>query len=306
MKGIEGLQTYISDGSLRIVQAVAVPRSVSTALARAINEADGQSVFINEPFNRRVRSPDAAANVILDNVDPLLSIATGSLTVITKSMASYMDHAAFTEMSALSESTIWNVSHPLIQMGSLLTRIANDIAVEPGADLIRQDTLEPYLEGVTDYLAHSEKSDNFSKTGWASIGEHYQNKHLIENSIVVDGEELITNPYIILSGLSARLGLKFNPRMVGGWERGFINISNGDNKQITAESAWTRQAATSIGMAALPRQAIDIVKLPAQLREHITEVAIPVYEAMIADSLGHTTVNPVSNQPKQHFQWQNL
>jgi len=72
MSNFDRLQSHVSDGDIRLVHVEAVPRSVSTALSRALNESDAQSVYVNEPFHRMKHDIDVAAGHILDAAEPLV------------------------------------------------------------------------------------------------------------------------------------------------------------------------------------------------------------------------------------------
>ena len=275
------IKEHTSEGLLRLIHVVGVPRSVSTALGRALNESEATSVFINEPFSREISEPDEVARVILETIAPVIATTHQPVIVITKNMASYLSAAAYREMSQLADATVWSVRDPLIQMGSLITRLANDIHIENGADSITQRMLtSQMLKEVCDLLLDSRRSKNFSKTGWASMGEHWRSANTTKRSVVVDGEEFTANPAALLTALCSQIDLHFSPRMVQGWQRDYTNVINSGNIAETTRSAWTSHAALSVGVAAVSRSALDLSQLPIPLRKHIEEVAIPTYREM--------------------------
>lgn len=282
----EQLQGHVVDGSLRVVHVEAVPRSVSTALSRALNEADGPSVYVNEPFNRMKHDIEAAAGHILDAALPVVDHASEPVTVVTKNMARNLSPDIFRRWMTVADGVVWSVRNPLVQMGSLLTRIANDIVIEPGADRITQDKLGPYIEEASAFLESSGISKGFSKTSWAEMGAHYRSGHQPEQALVVDGEDLTVDPERILGRACMVLGLNYNPQMVNGWQRDYINANDGYSDKLNdSENGWTKQAATSTGIVAVTRMALTLADLPPALREHIAEVAIPVYEEMTGSSV---------------------
>jgi hypothetical protein len=68
--------------------------------------------------------------------------------------------------------------------------------------------------------------------------------------------------------------------MVEGWASDYTNVNVGSSRLGTTENAWSKHAATSLGIVAVQREPLDLEILPAAMREHITEVAIPAYEEM--------------------------
>lgn len=131
---------------------------MSTALGRALNEGDESSVYINEPFNRNNDELDYAASTILKAVDQ-----AAANVAIVKNMASYLNRPNFKALDGFSKATLWSVRDPLLQMGSLLTRLVNDRFGSPGQDLIPQESVYPYLGEIEDFLISSSKSTNFQK-----------------------------------------------------------------------------------------------------------------------------------------------
>ncbi len=280
MSELARLQEHIVDGSIRIINMIGVPRSVSTALGRSLNEADELSIFINEPFNRNNRDIEVAASSVMETAETVLDTADSPLTIITKNMSTYLSPEAYQELEGLSEGQVWSVRDPLIQMGSLVTRIANDIAIETGADKVTQSTALPYLNEVDSFLRKSNLSTGYSRTGWSSIGSHYSNIANPERSIVIDGDELTVNPVRVLKEACKKIKLGFTPNMIEGWDSDYTNVNVGSSRFRTSENAWTKHAATSSGIVATQRQPLGLETLPATMRKHITEVAIPTYEEM--------------------------
>lgn len=284
MSNFERLQDQVADGAMRLIHIEAVPRSVSTALSRAINEVDGPSIYVNEPFNRMKHDIEAASGHILAVTDPIARRSDEPLTVVTKNMARNLSLPLFKEWMGVCHGVAWSVRDPLVQMGSLLTRIANDLAYEPGADRFTQDELTAdQLEAASNFLENGPVSTGFSKTSWADMGEHFRSGYQSERSVVIDGGELTSNPLDVLRRACGRLGLVFSSRMVEGWEGDFVNVNTGYNPNLTDEThAWTRHAATSVGIVPVSRAALEVSALPAVLQDHLTQVAIPVYQEMMA------------------------
>lgn len=281
MEAFTELQEHIDDGSMRLIQMVGVPRSMSTALGRALNETDQPSIYVNEPFNRDNSDPGQAARFILDACKISEKSEDGQLVVITKNMASYLDTEAFKLLDSLAGGTILNVRHPLIQIGSLLTRIVNDIFIGPGEAGIGQDGLKPYVNRACDFLMESPKSRNFSKTGWQALGTHASCEPR-SSRLTVDGDQFVGNPVDCLKSVCQHLGLTYGPSMIDGWSKGFVNVINRDVPDETRRSAWTQTVANSTGVIAIDRPAIDIDDLPHGLQEHLMTVALPVYERLVA------------------------
>ena len=282
MNRAEVLENSISSGSIRVVQLVGVPRSMSTALGRSLNESNLKSVFINEPFNRENQEYLTVASAIVDAAED--TSTEEPVIVITKNMASYLSSIAFREMASIAEATVWTVRDPLVQIGSLMTRLANDIAESPGADVIKQEELGLYIDDVCSFLENSKKSKDYRKTGWASIGEHY-NVAASDNSksLVVDGEIFVSNPEKVVKDICALVELPYSKNMVSNWSSGFINVINRQQDHETSRSAWTSHAAKSTGVVGVTRPQLNLSTLPKNLQKHISEVALPVYEIMTSD-----------------------
>lgn len=283
MSHYEILRDKVETGSFKLVQSVGVPRSVSTAFCRALNNTEESSLYVNEPFNRDTADTEGAAKNILDSVQEA-DLMDGPTLVIVKNMASYMDAASFKALSELSSGTVWNIRNPLVQIGSLLTRIVNDLEIASGASEIDQAEIYPYINRACDYLIDSPKSVHYSKTGWESIRRHFRNRSG-EVHLAVDGEDFTKNPSAVLDAVATRLQIAFSENMVTGWSKGFINVINRDNTSETEQNAWTSLAARSIGVLAVDRAGLDIDRLPASLIEHIESTAMPAY-AEIAESAG--------------------
>jgi hypothetical protein len=284
MKNFEQLQGHVEDGSMQIISVEAIPRSVSTALARALNEAERPSVYVNEPFNRMKYDINDAAGHILAAAEEHLTSSDEPLTVVTKNMARNLSLPILEQWIPLCRGTVWSIRDPRVQIASLVTRIANDLAYEPGADVLQQEDLTPeHLQAASDFLEKGPKSTDFSKTSWADIGNHFRNGYHPDRSIVVDGGELTSNPRLVLANACATLGIAFRSGMIEGWEGDFINANTGYSTTLDDKNhAWTREAASSTGLTSLSRMAIDLSILPRPLQNHLTEVAIPTYEEMMA------------------------
>ncbi len=283
MHSFDDLENRVENGTIRLLQIVGVPRSMSTALGRALNEIDTESVYVNEPFNRENTSINTAAAFILDACRIIEPVGNSPLTVVTKNMASYLGHDDFEALESVSVATIWSVRDPLIQIGSLLTRIVNDLHVRPGADEIKQSDINPYLESACSFLIHSAKSIHFSKTGWSSIKEHFQTAPQATRR-TIDGTHFAADPHTVLSAVCAQLSIGYNTTMVEGWSGQFINVINRDDENETVNSAWTKTVAGSAGIIAADRPPLDLMLMPTSLREHITKVAIPTYQQITSDT----------------------
>ena len=282
MANFNRLQSQVEDGTLRLIHVEAVPRSVSTALSRALNESGEPSVYVNEPFNRRRYDIEEASGNILAATDPITRTSDRRVTVIAKNMARNLSLGLFRDWMEVTDGVVWSVRDPLIQMGSLVTRIANDLAYEPGADQIGQEDLTPKdIQAASDFLENGAVSSGFSKTSWADIGEHFRSGYQPEKSVVVDGGNLTVDPTTVLHGIARRVGLVFDDRMVDGWQSDFVNANTGYTRD-DSPMAWTRHAVTSDSITAIFRPALEVTQLPPALRAHLTDIAIPTYQEMMA------------------------
>lgn len=277
------LTNHISTGDVKLVHVEAVPRSISTALARSLSESDTPSIYVNEPFNRMQHDIEDASTRILDAIDGSGRSAETPLTIISKNMARNISQPIFNELVELSSGIVWSVRDPRIQISSLLTRIANDLAYEPGADVLDLDELtDSQIKEACDFLENGPKSTNFSKTSWEDIGRHFTSLGESALSVVVDGSELTRTPETTLRMVANILGLEYSDRMINGWQGEFINANTGYNPNLTDDThAWTKDAVISTGIKPSSVRIIDLDRMPPSLQSHLREIAIPTYQKMV-------------------------
>jgi len=243
-------------------------------------------MFINEPFNSGVRDVEQVAQ----NIVHLINTPTDSpdfepLTVITKSMASYIPSDGFQAMQELASANLWTIRDPLTQMGSLLTRLANDLFAGHNGGQIDQRMIAPYYDDLAAYLQSGPHLQNFEKTGWGPIIAHFGERNLDRKQIVVDATVLCANPAKVLQTICKRVGLPYSENMLGGWANGYVNMSNGNNVAETESSGWSRHAATSSGFENIaPREQLDLDQVPAAIRRHIEEIALPAFAELSASA----------------------
>lgn len=277
------MAALVADGSIRIIELHAVPRSMSTALGRALNESGATSVFINEPFNMRNGDVNVAAEHVVRAVEPLLASACQPIIVLSKNMARFLTEPVFKAWADVCSSLVWCIRDPRLQISSLVTRTANDVFFGIGSDRLKQgDLLPPHLATVTKVLQSSELSTDFSKTGWRAIGKHFTDCAGRCPSFVADGSLFSRMPDQFLRYLCSRLGLEFRDRMIDGWEKPFVNVDGlYDPEHDDAADAWVKQAATSRGVEATATRPLEESSLPDALREHLLTEALPTYEILM-------------------------
>lgn len=280
MTNFERLQEQISDDRIRLIDIEAVPRSISTALGRALNECSDSSLYIHEPFNNTKFDMEQAAEHVLLARNAVSPPTNSRVTIFTKSMARNLTPEMFRRWASLCDGVVWSVRDPLVQIASLLTRIANDIALEPGTDSISQDELQPYLQRASDYLEERGSTRPFSRTNWGEIGDLYRSGYQPKRSVVVDGGNFVNHPSSVLQYACSILDLEFDPRMINGWQGGFINANKGRSNMSDTANAWIGKAASSTGIVVSDRKGLLLDELPPALRKHIADVAIPVYDEM--------------------------
>jgi hypothetical protein len=283
MSSYDKLTGLINSGEVELIHIEAVPRSISTALCRALGESEVPSVCVNEPFNRTRYDMEDASTRILAAMDQATIPVDKPLTIVSKNMARNISMPIFIEMMGLAKGVVWSVREPGVQISSLITRIANNLEVEPGADELPQDDLsDEQIKRASDFLEDYERGRNFAKTNWTHIGEHYDEHDNETISVVIDGERLTSNPFQVLTNAAHRLGLPFSAQMVSGWRSRLINTNVGYNPSLPDHvDAWTKDAVTSTGIHPVQRQAIAMERMPNNLQAHINEVAIPTYERIM-------------------------
>jgi len=282
MSNYDRLTGLISSGDIELIHVEAVPRSISTALARSLSESDTPSIYVNEPFNRMKHDIEDASMRILDAVEH--SQKDSPITVVSKNMARNISRSIFSEMMELSKGIVWSIRDPHVQISSLITRIANDLQYEPGADVLTMEELtDDNIRQASEFLENGPKSTNFSKTSWYDMGQHHMQLEASTISVVVDGLELTEQPAKILRSASHLLNLVFSDQMVNGWQGEFINANTGYNPNLTdGTHAWTKEAVISTGIKPSSQKTIDIGRIPESLQEHLMGIALPTYERMMA------------------------
>jgi hypothetical protein len=201
--------------------------------------------------------------------------------VVSKNMARFLSASVLPTWTDVCAAVVWCVRDPRLQISSLVTRTANDLLFGVGADHLNQgDLSRSHLAMVTEFLQNSAWSTDFSKTGWRSIGEHFNDCAGRLPGFVADGSLFSRVPDRFLRYLCAGLGIEFRERMIDGWTEPFLNVDGIDNPVLadTAADAWIKHAATSCGVEPGRREALDVSVLPAPLREHLLDVAVPTYE----------------------------
>ncbi len=277
------MSALVADGSIKIIELQAVPRSMSTALGRSLNESGATSVFVNEPFNMRNGDVNVAAGHVIDAVEPLLSSAREPVIVLAKSMARFLTGPVFRAWTDVCSSVVWCIRDPRMQISSLVTRTANDLFFGIGSDRLKQgDLLPSHVATVTKFLQSSELSTDFSKTGWRAIGAHFTDCAGRRPSFVADGSLFSRMPDQFLRYLCSRVGLEFRDRMINGWEKPFVNVDGlYDPEHDDAADAWVKQAATSRGIETTESRPLEESALPDALRDHLLTEALPRYEMLM-------------------------
>jgi hypothetical protein len=304
------MSALVADGSIKMIELQAVPRSLSTAMGRCLNESGTPSVFVNEPFNPRNRDIDIAADYIIRSVESALSSTGGPVVVVSKSMAVYLSAPVFRTWTEACSAVVWCVRDPRAQLASLVTRIANDRLFGVGSSRLTQSDLLPsHLVAATEVLQNSEMSQGFSRAGWREIGAHFTDFDGRCPTFVVNGSLISVAPKRFLRYLCAGLGIEFRDRMVNGWTEPLFNVGwHVANPDLDySVNAWIKHAATSCALQAIDRLPLEVPALPAALRQYLLEVALPTYETLmsafpsqtnLAQFVGDTQVAGVQNNHK--------
>lgn len=271
------LEKLVRDGDVRIVQVVGVPRSMSTALEKSLAEMGEPAAYVNEPFNVQNGDIDLAAQQLLstfrDKGQPSV--------LVTKSLAPQIGREEFNTWMSVCESLVWSIRNPLIQMGSLATRLAND-RYGLSTHVITQDEVYPYLQRLTEHWM----ATGFALPGWHSVGDHYRCRPANDiPSVVIDGEDLVKHPARVLKAACSRLPYTFRRDMVSNWRAEPFNNANHAYPSETDDNglptdAWISKAARARGLEPNTRTSLDVDRLPSALRHYIDDVAIPTYSEL--------------------------
>jgi len=295
----DALESLVDQGSVRVIHIDAVARSMSTILGRALAEAEGPSIYVNEPLNKFNHSLDIAAGNLLDayrsvenNDEPV--------TIVTKSIARNLSTESFIQLMRLCDGVVFSIRNPLTQVCSLLARITNDRFVHRGADVLTHDEVAASAQ----WIVREEEWEawHFESTGWPAIDRHFQASGHLKHVAVVDGEDLLADPQAVLMEVCGNLGLTYRPSMIDGWRRPVLNAASLDagyghqyDAQGVPTNAWVRHAAASRGFEPPSKQpgGFDISCLPPSLQQHLLEVAKPIYERLrVAGALGTVGKSP--------------
>lgn len=292
----------VASGSIEIIELQAVPRSMSTALGRSLNESGTTSVFVNEPFNLHNRDVQVAAGHVLSAVDPALSSAREPVVVLTKNIAGFLTASVFRTWLEVCSSVVWCVRDPRRQMSSLVTRTANGLLFDIGSDRLKQsDLLASHVAAATEWLRHSRVSTDFSLAGWRAIGGHFGDSVGGCPSFVVDGSLFSRTPGRLLPYLCSELGLKFRERMINDWREPFVNVHRFyDPDYDDGSDAWIKQAATSRGVEPTENPPLAESMMPAALREYLFEVAVPTYEMFMRAFYSQDHLAQYGLEPGRH------
>lgn len=274
------MTALVASGSIKVIELQAVPRSMSTALGRSLNETGATSVFVNEPFNLHNSDVQVAAGHVLSAVEPALSLAREPVVVLTKNIAGFLSAPVFRVWLDVCSSVVWCVRDPRKQISSLVTRTANGLFFDIGSDRLKQsDLLSSHVAAATEWLRNSRVSRDFSLAGWRAIGAHFGDSVGGCPSFVADGSLFCRMPDRLLPYLCSELGLEFRDRMIDGWDAPFMNVHRlYDPEYDDASDAWIKQAATSRGVEPTENPPLAESVMPAALRKYLFEVAVPTYE----------------------------
>ena len=155
---------------------------------------------------------------------------------------------------------------------------------------------------ATEFLQNSAWSTDFSKTGWRAIGEHFNDCAERLPAFVADGSLFCRVPDRFLQYLCAGLGVEFRSRMIDGWSEPFLNVDGIDKPYLSdaAVDAWTKHAATSCGVEPAEQVALEVQVLPAALRDHLFEVALPTYGMFMRAFASQNNLAPYRLAPTDH------
>ena len=274
------MAALVASGSIKIIELHAVPRSMSTALGRALNESGAISVFVNEPFNLHNGDVNIAAGHVLLAVEPALSSAREPVVVLTKNIAGFLTAPVFRTWLDVCSSVVWCVRDPRKQISSLVTRTVNGLLFDVGSDRLKQSDLLPsHVAAATEWLRNSQVSKDFSLAGWRTIGAHFGDNVGGCPSFVADGSLFSRMPDRLLPYLCSELGIEFRNRMIDGWDEPFVNVHRlYDPEYDDAADAWIKHAATSRGVEPTESPPLAESVMPEALREYVFGVAVPTYE----------------------------
>ena len=284
------MAALVASGSIKIIELQAVPRSMSTALGRALNESGATSVFVNEPFNLHNGDVNIAAGHVLLAVEPALSSAREPVVVLTKNIAGFLTAPVFRTWLDVCSSVVWCVRDPRKQISSLVTRTVNGLLFDVGSDRLKQSDLLPsHVAAATEWLRNSQVSKDFSLAGWRTIGAHFGDSVGGCPSFVADGSLFSHMPDRLLPYLCSGMGR--TPRSYDRWlGRAFCECAPALRPGVRRRvRRLIKQAATSRGVEPTENPPLAESVMPRALREYLFEVAVPTYEMFMRASIRKTT-----------------
>lgn len=139
-------------------------------------------------------------------------------------------------------------------------------------------TMRRSKAGMETYAPILDAQFAFMNAGWESMSQHLPQ---MKNPVIIDSTVLRAAPVETMRELSRYLGIRFDEKMVSGWER-----ANGENFDRghgrTGSSVFIQKAVTSTGINKPDEVPLPLANFPPDFQDYLTQKAIPAYTRMMA------------------------
>lgn len=277
------ITSLVERGIIRVVEISGIPRSLSTAMGRCLNESSDASIFVNEPSHANDENDiDIPAGHVVGFVEQALPSAVGQLTVVSKNMANNLAPQVFRAWTDVCVGVVWCIRDPRVQIASVATRTANDLLFGYGSAQLEQSDLQHFHMSIVDeFLRNSFISTDYSKLGWRAIAAQFASCPSDQRSLVADASLFGRFPDRMLRYLCDGLGLLYRDRMVEHWSRPILNVNSMYSRIDDLSDAWVSDAVSAQGIRISTRAPLDAALLPLAMRRHLTKVAMPTYDMLM-------------------------
>lgn len=211
-----GFYKDVDEGLVQSTMVLAVPRSVSSALAKALSTSPDFGLYIFQPFYLSKEPAEELDNYIRDAQADKGSTRDNPLKVLMKVMAESVSGQRFHHMMTHSDNICTLLRDPQSQALSAFRAYYEKQA--------RKDTDEQELKTLKQ-VRSTRLLRNYIVTPWEHMEKHVrqlENHHAggrqEQRWVVLDGDILRASPEPLLKRLCSRFGITYSPHMIEGWK----------------------------------------------------------------------------------------
>lgn len=176
------------------------------------------------------------------------------------------------------------------------------------AATFREQNYKPF----TDILTADKSSFTLEQLGWGSLGDEAKFLSKIKKDpLIVDSTDLRLMPEQIARELSNRLGINYNPNMIGGWhEQDFSHFITQESKLDKADQfVWYDTLSQSRDIKPPTEKPPELSSFPEPIQEYVRTIAMPIYDDLFASDrrvqieggMSHSREGNLTDQTRQHL-----